>query len=649
MSKERLVSFTVDAHLLEELGSRLVGKPSIALAELIKNAYDADAKVVTIEFFPQEDRIVVMDDGHGMSRSDVIAFWMRIGTTHKRNQRRSRLLERPLTGSKGVGRLSVQFLAHELHMTTVPHSSLRNSNEPPYWVETYVDWRQAVSAGDLTRATATYREHGEPLPWPHGTRLVLTSLKRRDWSKDDIRECPPFGWFSEKEDFEIRFVGPEDFSKEFEEQLRAVERIQTARILGEANHGKVHVKVEFWKRGNPYETHEMEYHVKDLPGNKGRYDPDVNLRRVRFEIRIYKLRGRQPEGIRVGELRDYLDRFAGVHVYDGGFRLPYYGDPTNDWLRLEYDHAHRIFESKILPRSIQEEFKHTERLRYLPTLRRVIGIVQVNTAEEPGLEISITRDRLVTSKAHDDLRNVVRLALDWYAYLEAKRAYEEVGRRLRRLDVDLPALKETPKEIQRIVRKHGDVLPAPVREQLERVSKALKTTLEAKERREAANLSLLLPLATAGMMSVAMQHEMRKLLRWLERIRLQLTDLAETRTDEALSSLAREVEEWLERAKGVNDLFEHLAGDAMREARRFRARMVVEQVLHQVSFFARGVSIKNDVAKDLLLPPATFAEWGALFQNVFVNAFNAMRTTRERRLWIHDHGTLRPRDPNRRS
>jgi len=382
----------------------------------------------------------------------------------------------------------------------------------------------------------------------------------------------------------------------------------------------------------------MEYHVKDLPGNKGRYDPDVNLRRVRFEIRIYKLRGRQPEGIRVGELRDYLDRFAGVHVYDGGFRLPYYGDPTNDWLRLEYDHAHRIFESKILPRSIQEEFKHTERLRYLPTLRRVIGIVQVNTAEEPGLEISITRDRLVTSKAHDDLRNVVRLALDWYAYLEAKRAYEEVGRRLRRLDVDLPALKETPKEIQRIVRKHGDVLPAPVREQLERVSKALKTTLEAKERREAANLSLLLPLATAGMMSVAMQHEMRKLLRWLERIRLQLTDLAETRTDEALSSLAREVEEWLERAKGVNDLFEHLAGDAMREARRFRARMVVEQVLHQVSFFARGVSIKNDVAKDLLLPPATFAEWGALFQNVFVNAFNAMRTTRERRLWIHDHG-----------
>lgn len=37
--------FTVDAVLLKELGERLVGKPHIALAELVKNAYDADADV----------------------------------------------------------------------------------------------------------------------------------------------------------------------------------------------------------------------------------------------------------------------------------------------------------------------------------------------------------------------------------------------------------------------------------------------------------------------------------------------------------------------------------------------------------------------------------------------------------------------------
>ena len=46
------IKFTVDAALLAELGERLVGKPYIALAELVKNSYDADAASVTIEFNP---------------------------------------------------------------------------------------------------------------------------------------------------------------------------------------------------------------------------------------------------------------------------------------------------------------------------------------------------------------------------------------------------------------------------------------------------------------------------------------------------------------------------------------------------------------------------------------------------------------------
>jgi hypothetical protein len=51
----------VDSALLRELGERLVGKPHIALAELIKNSYDADAKSVSVRF--GNDSIVVADDG----------------------------------------------------------------------------------------------------------------------------------------------------------------------------------------------------------------------------------------------------------------------------------------------------------------------------------------------------------------------------------------------------------------------------------------------------------------------------------------------------------------------------------------------------------------------------------------------------------
>ncbi len=52
-----LHSFSVDAQLLRELGERLVGRPHIALAELIKNSYDADATQVQLRF--EHDQIVV--------------------------------------------------------------------------------------------------------------------------------------------------------------------------------------------------------------------------------------------------------------------------------------------------------------------------------------------------------------------------------------------------------------------------------------------------------------------------------------------------------------------------------------------------------------------------------------------------------------
>ena len=64
--------FTIDAELLRELGERLVGKPHIVLAELVKNSYDADATEVTINFSPNKDSpnkgsIEIRDDGHGMT------------------------------------------------------------------------------------------------------------------------------------------------------------------------------------------------------------------------------------------------------------------------------------------------------------------------------------------------------------------------------------------------------------------------------------------------------------------------------------------------------------------------------------------------------------------------------------------------------
>src|SRR5438876_11256153 len=103
------LTFTVDSALLSELGEKLVETPHIALVELVKNAYDADATEVKVKIVPDAPygpKVQVADNGSGMTFREVENYWMRIATTHKRDHQRSRRYGRLRTGEKGIGRFS---------------------------------------------------------------------------------------------------------------------------------------------------------------------------------------------------------------------------------------------------------------------------------------------------------------------------------------------------------------------------------------------------------------------------------------------------------------------------------------------------------------------------------------------------------------
>ena len=170
----KTIKFTVASALLSELGERLVGAPHIALAELVKNSYDADATKVIIRF--ANDRIEIIDNGHGMDFTEFRNFWMRIGTPHKQEERVSPKFQRPMTGSKGIGRLSVQFLASNIEIHTVSEENTADE------LRAIVDWAQAVKAGDLIQAEAGYDEIERQTEFPkgkqHGTIIILSALKQ---------------------------------------------------------------------------------------------------------------------------------------------------------------------------------------------------------------------------------------------------------------------------------------------------------------------------------------------------------------------------------------------------------------------------------------------------------------------------------------
>ena len=181
--------FTIDAELLRELGERLVGKPHIALSELVKNSYDADATEVTIKFLPHKDRIEICDDGHGMTSEEFKNFWMRIGTIHKKEEERSRE-GRLMTGSKGVGRLAVQFLANELTIITIPEDENHNG------LEARINWNKAIKTKpaetkELTAVEVTYKKVERTR---QGTTIILKELKD-EWTEDSIRDLASELWW----------------------------------------------------------------------------------------------------------------------------------------------------------------------------------------------------------------------------------------------------------------------------------------------------------------------------------------------------------------------------------------------------------------------------------------------------------------------
>src|SRR5947209_2148227 len=108
------IAFRPRARLVSVLGEHLISDQAVGLIELVKNAYDADATEVSVSletlWSPETTRIVVEDNGTGMSLDDVETRWLSPAVDYKERdklrQNRTLMGRLPL-GEKGVGRFAV--------------------------------------------------------------------------------------------------------------------------------------------------------------------------------------------------------------------------------------------------------------------------------------------------------------------------------------------------------------------------------------------------------------------------------------------------------------------------------------------------------------------------------------------------------------
>lgn len=128
-------NFKTKARAIELLGRKQIRDSVTALAELMKNSYDADAPWLRVEFNTQNmpNHIIISDGGLGMNKADIENKWLVLGTNSKTSNAKKQSPDgRPLMGAKGIGRLASARLGKQLWLIT----KNLNSN----WNIVYINW-----------------------------------------------------------------------------------------------------------------------------------------------------------------------------------------------------------------------------------------------------------------------------------------------------------------------------------------------------------------------------------------------------------------------------------------------------------------------------------------------------------------------------
>lgn len=375
------------SHILSLLGNELIGSDSLAIFELVKNAYDADAENVKITFIDlntSNQKIMIEDDGHGMTSEVIQDVWLTIGTDFKRgrNRKDSAKFKRVSFGNKGVGRLAVHKLAKVITLETQTQGDMFSNRLT-------IDWKTLIESKEYIQELEVEIEYvGETLfENGQGTRIILSNLTTSYWSKKTLKDLVrkieniknPFKEFS---NFNIE-ISCNDWHQEWIDNVKS-----PIEILRDSLY-QFDFEITKWDKSdseNPEEDFaEFRYSYTFNPPTQTKITPRVVkkspksnsiLNNNKFHIgELFKetdgvdnynkyLRNRDIENIgpisgsfyvfnqnshllnmnfggQVNAVKTFIKDNSGVKIFRDNIRVYNYGETNDDWLRLDLDKIQR--------------------------------------------------------------------------------------------------------------------------------------------------------------------------------------------------------------------------------------------------------------------------------------------------------------------
>ncbi|MGV8016674.1 MAG: ATP-binding protein [Ignavibacteria bacterium] len=564
--------FKPRARLLLHLGDQLIRNESIALVELVKNSYDADASFCNIKMnnvdIKEEGYIVVEDDGSGMDVDTIKNSWLEPGSDNK-----SKLVERNILsprfkrlpiGEKGIGRFGAHKLGNYIELVT------RRINCDEICVK--IDWSEFSKYKYLNEAPIyLYERKPEVFKGNKtGTRITIKDLKI-NWTRGLVRDVfrainligSPLN-FKIKSNGEIvdntdnmfvskLLIDREDWIKDIPSwrDIREIALFYFDIEISDEKITKFLYRFIPWDRMTKINKRKVTNEDKPIKDLLELSDPElrkpVPVDLSKFKIGKIKFRGcifirdkgllkiasNQPEFI-----SKYLDVNGGIRIYRDGIRVYDYGEPGNDWLSLDY----RRFNNPGVKISNN----------------MIIGAIELERSKSKDLIEKTNREGFIVNDAFNEFRKAILYALRLVEILrrQDKDKVDDFYREPRNRETVLKSLDDLKGIIDKKIKSID--IKKELNVQVDRIEKSYKFMNET-----------LLKTATLGLGWSVYVHEIEKII--IEILKVLNKDKSSDRALKLVNHLSNIIESYAQILRRTNKKEEDL-------------KNIIDQALFNVEF-----------------------------------------------------------------
>ena len=639
------------ARLLTMLGDQLIKNEQIAVTELMKNSYDADADWVIVSFenfgkdykIQDDSRIIIEDNGNGMTHNVITNAWMNPATPNKfskdvKEQRTP--CGRVIQGEKGIGRFAMLKLGKTIEMTTRPEGKdveyklvfdfnkydddflVEDEKEKEIFLddldfELETNTPNVFVSRDITLGNKTYSGSMNA----KGTRIVISNL-RGAWSEKKFKSLSDsferFGGLFGSQAYED---GDDRQVKEFTiglihngqyllnayrtETLASLTEQKAVLLVENGVYDNDNQELCFNLNGIPRKLYLKDPEVKGLRVFRDRFllDDKKNYREVSdfgpfsFEFYIFDFIAKDESKYFLNNEQKNLVKEHRVYLLRDGIRVQPYGEPTDDWLMIDMDRG---------TISASSNFSNDQ----------IVGRVNITKADNIHLKDKTNREGLIDDENYtQDFICVIKTLL---AYLR-KTAYKHYQESQKKKDsIEKQRKDSVKKAIETLAEQFSDNKTAST------LITQLKSSYENEKRFLLERAERTESLAAVGLSVETTSHDIMLMMnRGLDALSQLIKDSISNNFDPSVLSGE------LQKLYGIfsyvgNQLqdMQQLFVSAKQRRKRIRVKDLLDKVIRLLSNIMNrnGIVVKVDIIGSPLVAVCTDADLLQLLINLFDNS-----------------------------